>query len=201
MLLPVALAAAVMVLASGIPPAAAQAPTEPATSQSPAPPVPATPEPVKPADPFGEEVTLTAKTLVATKGTGNWDSAFETITEALKGVHAFVDRQGIKPTGPAMTIYTQSDDTGFQYQVGIPVAEAPKNLPRGLSVGRSPEGKALKFVHRGSYDSMDPLYDAITNHLDEKRLEAGDMFIEEYVTDPLKTAEDKLVVNIFVPLK
>jgi effector-binding domain-containing protein len=48
---------------------------------------------------------------------------------------------------------------------------------------------------------MDNTYEAITNHLDEKRLEAKDMFIEEYVTDPVTTADDKLVVNVFVPLK
>ena len=44
-------------------------------------------------------------------------------------------------------------------------------------------------------------YEAITNYLDEKRLEARDMFIEEYLTDPLNTPEDKLVVNVYVPLK
>jgi effector-binding domain-containing protein len=27
------------------------------------------------------------------------------------------------------------------------------------------------------------------------------MFVEEYLTDPLKTAEDKLVINVYVPLK
>ena len=30
---------------------------------------------------------------------------------------------------------------------------------------------------------------------------AKDTFIEEYITDPLKTAEDKLVINFYVPLK
>jgi effector-binding domain-containing protein len=48
---------------------------------------------------------------------------------------------------------------------------------------------------------MDNTYEAITNHLDDKNLEAKDTFIEEYLTDPLKTAEDKLVINVFVPLK
>ena len=67
--------------------------------------------------------------------------------------------------------------------------------------GKSPEGKALKFVHRGSYDNMDNTYEAITNHLDDKKLEAKDTFVEEYVTDPLKTAEDKLVINVYVPLR
>ena len=74
--------------------------------------------------------------------------------------------------------------------------------PRGdLALGHSPEGKALKFVHRGSYDDLDNTYEAITNYLDDKRLEAKDMFIEEYVTDPTTTDAKKLVVNVYVVLK
>ena len=85
-----------------------------------------------------------------------------------------------------MTIFTATDDTGFEYQAAMPIAEAPKNPPHGdITVGQSPEGKALKFVHRGSYDDLDNTYEAITNYLDDKRLEAKDMFIEEYVTDPV----------------
>ena len=101
-----------------------------------------------------------------------------------------------------MTIYTSTDDTGFEFQAGVPVAEAPKGpLPEGLAVGKSPEGRALKFIHRGSYDAMDSTYEAITNHLDEKRLEARDLFVEYYVTDPLTTQEDNLVIEVYVPVK
>ena len=101
-----------------------------------------------------------------------------------------------------MTIYTQTDDTGFQFHAAVPIAEAPKNPPKGdIAVGQAPSGKALKFVHRGSYDAMDSTYEAITNYLDDKQLEAKDLFIEEYVTDPVKTDPDNLVVNVFVPVK
>ena len=72
---------------------------------------------------------------------------------------------------------------------------------KDVTIIKSPEGKTLKFVHRGSYDNMDNTYEAITNHLDEKKLEAKDTFIEEYTTDPLKTSEDKLVINVYVPLR
>jgi effector-binding domain-containing protein len=177
----------------------------PSWAQSTTPPAPAQSAPAQPgqgSDPFGEEITLGAKTIIFMKGTGTWDSAYETLIDAFKSVRGFLDRQGIKPAGPAMTIYTATDDTGFQYQAAVPIAEAPKNPPRGdIALGQSPAGKALKFVHRGSYDAMDNTYEAITNYLDEKKLEAKDMFIEEYQTDPLSTPEDKLVVNVFVPLK
>ena len=71
----------------------------------------------------------------------------------------------------------------------------------GITVGKSPAGKALKFVHRGSYDAMDTTYEAITNYLDEKQLEAKDLFVEQYMKDPITTPEDDLVIEVYVPLK
>jgi effector-binding domain-containing protein len=185
------------------PPAPAPPPTAaPAAGPSAAPPAAAeTPAPVQTADPFGEEITLTQKPVVIIKGNANWDSAFDTLIESFKSLSALLDKQGIKPSGNSMIVYTSTDDTGFTYLAEMPVDQDPKNLTKDMSIGKSPEGKALKFVHRGSYDNMDNTYEAITNHLDDKKLEAKDTFIEEYITDPLKTAEDKLVINVYVPLK
>jgi effector-binding domain-containing protein len=156
---------------------------------------------VQTADPFGEEITLAPKTVVIAKGTANWDSAFDTLMESFKSLSVLIDKQGIKRSGNPMIVYTSTDDTGFTYLAELPVDQDPKNLGKDMSMGKSPEGKALKFVHRGSYDNMDNTYEAITNHLDDKKLEAKDTFIEEYMTDPLKTEEDKLVINVYVPLK
>jgi effector-binding domain-containing protein len=196
--------------AEATPPAAspAQAPATPAPATPPAAPpaaeapstAPAAPN-VRAADPFGEEQTLTARKVVTLSGSANWDSAFETLVGSLKTLSAFIEKQGIKRAGPVLIVYTSTDDTGFTYQAEIPVDQDPKNLAKGMAIGASPEGRTLKFVHRGSYDNMDNTYEAITNHLDERKLEAKDTFIEEYVTDPLTTAEDKLIINVFVPLK
>jgi effector-binding domain-containing protein len=172
----------------------------PAAAETPATPPPAA-APVQTADPFGDEITLTPKTVVIVKGNANWDSAFDTLIDSFKALSALLDKQGIKPSGNSMIVYTSTDDTGFTYLAEIPVEQDAKNLTKDMSMGKSPEGKALKFVHRGSYDNMDNTYEAITNHLDDKKLEAKDTFIEEYITDPLKTAEDKLVINVYVPLK
>jgi effector-binding domain-containing protein len=187
------------------PPSATPAPP-PAETKSPgdlpstAPPAPA-PAPVQTADPFGEQITLTAKTVIVTRGTANWDTAFETLLASLKTLAAAIEKEGGKAAGNSMIVYTSTDDTGFSYLAEIPVEEEPKNLPKTIGLAKSPDGRALKFVHRGSYDNMDNTYEAITNHLDDKKLEAKDTFIEEYITDPLKTQEDRLVINVYVPLK
>jgi effector-binding domain-containing protein len=153
-------------------------------------------------DPFGEEVTLVEKTIVYISGSGMWDTAFDTIVGGFNTVYGAMAKQGIKANGAPMTIYTATDDTGFQFQAAVPVAQAP-TVPAGseITVGKSPAGKALKFVHRGSYDAMDTTYEAITNYLDEKQLEAKDLFVEQYMKDPVTTPEDDLVIEVYVPLK
>lgn len=184
-----------LVAAQTAPPPADQMPAPKAAG-------PDAPSPLQKGDAFGEEVTLPARTIIYLKGHTNWDAAFDTLVDSFKSLKEYFDKQGLKADGPAMTIYTQTDDTGFSFEAAYPVAEAPKDPPKGdIGVGQAPSGKALKFVHRGSYDAMDSTYEAITNHLDDKRLEAKDLFIEEYTADPTTSGPDKLVVNVFVPVK
>jgi effector-binding domain-containing protein len=153
-------------------------------------------------EPFGVEIDLTPKTIIYLKGNSTWDKALESLQDAFKSVYTLLDKQGIQRAGPAMTIYTEANDTGFSFQAAVPIADVPKDPPKGdIAVGQSPGGRAMKFMHRGSYDSMDNTYEAITNFLDERRLEATEAFIEEYETDPVTTPEDKFVVTVYVPLK
>ena len=172
------------------------------SADPPPPPAAAAPAPADAEDPFGEAVTLEARSIVYLKGSGSWNTAFETLLDAYRSLHAFLDKQGIKPAGRAMMIYTAASDTGFSFHAAVPVAGEIKDPPKGdIEIGQSPAGRALKFTHRGTYDAMDTTYEAITNHLDAKQLEARELFIEEYRTDLLTTPEDKLVIDILVPLK
>src|SRR5262249_8052506 len=104
--------------------------------------------------------------------------------------------------GPAMVIYDAVDNSGFTYLAAVPIAAAPpQRLAGEFSIWQTPTGKALKFVYRGSYDSMDVLYQSITHYLDDKRIERQGPYIEEYVTDPLTTPDDRLVINVYVLVK
>src|SRR5215469_26065 len=58
---------------------------------------------VTPNDQFGEQVTMTEKTIVYLEGSGQWDSAFETIVAALKSVYGAMEKLGAKPDGASMT--------------------------------------------------------------------------------------------------
>ena len=81
----------------------------PAAAQNPPPPAPPitgapVPVPLNPGDAFGEEVTLPERTIVYVEGEAHWDVAFATLLAAYKSLAAALDKQGIKPAGPALTI-------------------------------------------------------------------------------------------------
>ncbi len=156
----------------------------------------------KPTDPFGLAMSVASKPIVYVKGSGKWDTAFATISGALKTVETYLATAGLKADGLPMTIFTATDDQGFDYEAAVPIAALPKNPPHGeIAFGHSPDGNALEFVHRGSYEALDDTYEAITNYLDGKRLESKNVLIEQYVTDPASADEKKLVVNVLVFLK
>jgi effector-binding domain-containing protein len=193
---------------AGAPAAAPSAPSSPSspsgppsTAAEPTAPTPPSAAQARPDDPVGQEVTMTEQPIVYLSGTANWENAFETIVDSFKKVYAFLEKENIAPTGPPMTIYTSTDDKGFQFRAAVPVAEPPANLPEGIAAAKSPAGKALKYVHRGTYDSLDATYELIANQLDEKGLEAQEVFVETYLNDPRTTPDDKLAIEVYVPIK
>lgn len=164
-------------------------------------PAPAAPSVVT-RDAFGEETTLPARVAIFKKGTGKWDSAWETVVAAFKTVRAAADRVGAKVNGPAFLIYQATDDEGFEFEAALPIEAAPATAPGGdILVGPAPTGKALKFVHRGAFDAMETFYESIANLLESKGLPSDDPFIEEFVTDPLTAKPGELVINVYVPVK
>lgn len=75
-------------------------------------------------------------------------------------------------------------------------ADAPP-VPE-VRLGVSPSGRAFRFVHASAYDDIDGAYEAITTYLDSKNIIVQDAFIEEYVTDLTRPADDSLEVYIYV---
>ena len=163
-------------------------------------PLPSAPPAAASNDPFGEEVTLVEKTIVYISGPECGIPPSRPSSAA--PVYDAMAKQGLQASGSPMTIYTATDDTGFQFRAALPVAQVP-TMPAdsGLKVGKSPAGKALRFVHRGSHDSMDTTFELITNYLDEKQLKVRDVFVEQYMKDPITTSQDDLVIEVYVPIK
>ena len=113
-------------------------------------------------------------------------------------------KAGLKQGGKPITVFTETNDNGFSYEAMISLAGKPEGkteLSNDVKIGELPSGKAIKFQHRGAYDDIDSTYDLITAYLDEKGLEAQNLFIEEYLTDTKNSDDQALEVDIYVFIK
>jgi effector-binding domain-containing protein len=159
----------------------------------------------KPAEPGDvDEVTLPAKPAGILAGKAKWEDAVDTLRKTFAQIEADLTKDGIKPAGRPLAVFTKTDDDGFEFEAMIPVAAAPTSPPAagdGLHFGTTPSGKALRFAHRGSYESIDGTYETLTAYLDAKDIVVQDRFMEEYVTDLKDGTDDALDVNIYALVK
>ena len=200
-------------------PARAQSPATPANPAPPAlgapvlvapAPTPAVPQPTAPAADNPDDsssaipVELKPRPTLALSGSAAWDDGLTSITASLDKLKAEMGRLGLQPGGRPMTVFVETDDKGFRYEAMVPLVAQPDPAPalgEGFRIASSPAGKTMKFEHRGSYDEIDTTYEAITAYLDEKGLEAQNLFIEEYLNTPRGSDDEDLQVDIYVFLK
>jgi effector-binding domain-containing protein len=200
------------------PPPAAQAPATPSPAPAKPPeapsatnPAPTAPDGSNPAGPAqsgegstGESVELPARPFVYVEGKADRDEIYSAILNSLSSVKRELDKANLAPAGRPLAIFVESDDTGFKYHAGYPLASAPEgksSLSDSIKIGQTPSGKAMRFEHQGAYGDIDATYDAITAYLDDKGIDAQDTFIEEYANDVKDPDDPTLQVNIYVLLK
>lgn len=152
---------------------------------------------------FGEEVTMPERTLLMRTVNTSWDEAWASIVEAFKQVRADAEKLKVKVNGNPLVIYRSTADDSFEFDAALPIEAAPATPPseEGLRVGPARSGKALKFIYRGPFDAMDSTYELISNFIDSKKVNAEDLSIEEYISDPATTKPSEIVINIYMPLK
>ena len=193
--------------APAAPPAAN--PAEPPSATTPAPTAPEAAKPGEPATPSGEASTgetvdLPARPFAYIEGKADRDEIYSAILGSLTLVKRDMDKANLAPAGKPLAVFVESDDTGFKYHAGYPLASAPEgksSLSDAVQIGLTPSGKAMRFEHQGAYSDIDATYDAITAYLDDKGIDAQDSFVEEYANDVKDPDDPTLQVNIYVLLK
>jgi effector-binding domain-containing protein len=197
-------------------PSASATPT-PSASATPTPSAPATPTPSPSAAPTpaatptpdsgastGQTLELTARPDVYFEGKASRDEVYSAIMGSLAMVRGELDKAGLKPAGHPLAVFLTADDNGFTYRAEIPIEAIPEGktqLSPSVKFGQTPAGKAMRFEHRGAYDDIDATYEAITAYLDEKGVDAQDIFMEEYLNDVKTTDDPNLQVDIYVLVK
>jgi effector-binding domain-containing protein len=193
------------------PAAPSPVPAKPAEAPSATNPAPSAPEGANPAGPAtsgegstGESVDLPSRPFAYVEGKADKDEIYSAILNSLNSVKQDMDKANLAPAGRPLAVFVESDDTGFKFHAGYPLAAAPEgksSLSDVVKIGQTPSGKAMRFEHQGAYGDIDATYDAITAYLDDKGIDAQDTFIEEYANDVKDPDDPTLQVNIYVLLK
>ena len=185
-------------------PAPSPSPAEtpaPAAESTPAPsPMPAAPEGAQ----TGQTLDLTSRAAAYFEGKASRDEVYSAIMGSLAMVRNELDKAGIKVAGRPIAVFLEADDNGFTYRAEIPIDAIPDGktqLSEIVKFGQTPVGRAMRFEHRGAYDDIDATYEAITAYLDEKGIDAQEVFVEEYLNDIKTTDDPNLQVDIYVLLK
>ncbi len=184
-------------------PALAAETTPPAlTTPSPAP-IPA-PTPMTTESATGAVVELDSRPCAYIEAKASREEVFGALIGAFAKIRAAIEKAGLKTQGHPLGVFLTADDDGFTFRAMIPLESAPDpklTFADAVKLGQTPIGKAMKFEHRGEYDEIDSTYEAITAWLDEKGVDAQDVFVEEYLNET-KTSEDpNLQVDIYVLLR
>lgn len=182
-------------------PSAQGAPAAPATpAASPSP----TPTSTTDSGSMGETRELVSRPAAYVEAKASRDEVFGAIMSSIDAIRAEIGKAGLKAAGRPIAVFLQADDVGFTYRAEIPIETAPDgktSLSDTVKLGQTPVGKAMRFEHRAAYDDIDGTYEAITAYLDEKGIDAQDLFIEEYLNDVKAPDDPNLQVDIFVMLK
>lgn len=128
-------------------------------------------------------------------------SSFATLGE-------FMARNKLAPAGPPRAIYATWGAT-TSFTLAFPIV-APPPVPesaRDIVIGTLPGGRALRFVHRGPYDTIRVTYGQIDGWLRERGAIKTDAdwarytgMWEEYLGEPGTMPDSELSTNIYLPL-
>jgi effector-binding domain-containing protein len=115
-------------------------------------------------------------------------------------IGAYLGRMGQQPAGAPFMAYHNQDMQNLDMEIGFPVV---KKLPgQGeIQAGEIPGGKAVRCLHVGPYDTIEPAYEAVGQWMQSKGYECTGVCYEMYLNDPQQTPPDKLQTQILFPVK
>ncbi len=113
---------------------------------------------------------------------------------------AYLEELGESVSGMPYAAYYNLDMQALDVEAGFPTS---KNLPgRGEIMSSSIKGgKFLSTIHKGSYDTMAPAYDALKEFAYHKEYSLSGLAYEYYLNDPSEDPSGIPLTEIRVPLE
>lgn len=119
--------------------------------------------------------------------------------EGYKEITDLLERQGKKPAGKPFARYYDMSAGMFDVEFGFPV-ESDVHGGGRINLGTTPSGKAAGCLYIGSYDEIEPAYDALMKWASDNGYAPSGESCEIYLDDPLHTPPDQLRTQVYLML-
>jgi effector-binding domain-containing protein len=113
-----------------------------------------------------------------------------------------MQQKAVVPLAPPLAVYRGWDGRSVTVDVGFPVGAADAAKATGeIRAGQTPNGAAIKAVHRGPYAGLKDTYALLDKAMKAEGFEAGEVSWEIYYGEPGKTPDEDLITEIYMQLK
>lgn len=114
----------------------------------------------------------------------------------------FCGKNGIEITEQPIVITRKFEiDNIYEFDAAFIVKDNSIEPTGEIQKGMTYEGKAIKAVHIGDYESLVNTYNIIENYMKNNNLETNGDSWEQYISDPSDTPAKELITYVFYPVK
>ena len=141
-----------------------------------------------------------AQPMVAIRTVAAPEKMGPTMGEIYGKIGAFLGAKGLVPAGPPFARYYGCTDDGFDFEAGMPIAQATDGEGE-ICAGELPGGKAAATLHTGPYHQLGQAHDACEKWVAENGHEKAGPPWEYYVNDPGEVPENEYQTRVFWPIR
>jgi len=120
--------------------------------------------------------------------------------KAYGAIGQYLGQLGEQPAGAPYAAYFNMDMSNLEVEIGFPVSKA---LPSkdAIQSGEIPAGTYARCLYTGTYNEIEPAYNALTAWVKENGHETTGVAYEYYLNDPGEVDPLELLTQIVFPLK
>ena len=151
----------------------------------------------------GDAVTLAPRAIyfVSASSGPDGESAKAVLTEAYGKLGKYLGDNGLTMQGAPLTITTSYDKSGWKFDAAIPVDRNNAATRDDIQSGATYGGPAVQFIHVGPYDKLGDTITKAYAWLSVQGYKAKGRLIEDYISDPGKTAPEQLQTKVTIPVE
>jgi len=128
------------------------------------------------------------------------DNLPQTIGSSYQKIGALMGEYGEQPADIPYVAYYNMNMQDLDVEIGF-IFDKPLEGRGDVKPVIYPAGAVATCMHKGSYDSMGPTYEALTAWIKEQGLEPTGVVFEYYLNDPAEVAPEEVLTRIEMVLK